>query len=249
MATTITITDNADGTGAVATIAGGNAGATNSVYVSSWDGELGATSWMLAGSRTGNGTVNLSLAKGYWWTHCKSDVSGVVELTNLEYFAVTDSVEAVMMRCMRAVKARVQGMTLAGVDNANIVIVKAFSERIIGEGQTYKFPCIQIGPFAGENMNFLEGTNARDDVGYPVMVIVFDKGNQDYSEADLPAVTKWREQIARAFRNQYLVGVPEVFLTACEPQVILAREMFIRQDVIASGLVFRFTSREARGIA
>lgn len=60
---TLSVSDNADGTGGVATISGSQGG-TVTVYSLSQFG----TTWTSRGTRTGDGTVTLALADGwYWW--------------------------------------------------------------------------------------------------------------------------------------------------------------------------------------
>ena len=59
-AANLNIVDNADGTGAVATISGGDAGATYTVYTT----RSGTRDWTSSGSRVGNGNVSLSLVNG-----------------------------------------------------------------------------------------------------------------------------------------------------------------------------------------
>lgn len=70
---TITVADNADGTGGVATLSGSTGGATNNVYVSA-DSPI---SFSLAGTRSGDGTVALSLVAGDYLAYVDSVVGSL----------------------------------------------------------------------------------------------------------------------------------------------------------------------------
>jgi hypothetical protein len=69
---TITAVDNGLGTGATVTITLGDASAVNTVYTAS----LSAMTWVSSGSRTGNGTVTLTLTPGNYWIQVKSVLGG-----------------------------------------------------------------------------------------------------------------------------------------------------------------------------
>lgn len=74
---TLALSDNADGTGAVASIAGSSAGSTNAVYTSPVPTGSGALVWSLGGTRTGDGAVPLSLNDGYYLAYCESTLAGL----------------------------------------------------------------------------------------------------------------------------------------------------------------------------
>ncbi len=83
---TISVVDNGDGTGAVATIAGSESGAANSVYVAP---ATGPPAFELEGSRTDDGAVALDLANGSYWIYVQSvGASGTVSST-LVFFTVS----------------------------------------------------------------------------------------------------------------------------------------------------------------
>src|SRR5690349_3103919 len=74
---TLTLVDNADGTGAVATVAGGAVAAVNTLYVQPFSGVLGAGSWTSQGSRTGDGAIAVSLTtSGHYFAQLKSATAG-----------------------------------------------------------------------------------------------------------------------------------------------------------------------------
>lgn len=64
---TISVADNGDGTATV-TITGSDAGATNTVYVATADNLWGLVkAWTVAGSRVGDGTVQITTGRGNWF--------------------------------------------------------------------------------------------------------------------------------------------------------------------------------------
>ncbi len=83
---TISVADNGDGTGGVATIAGTEAGSTNTVYVAP---ATGPPAFASEGNRSGDGTVNRGLANGTYWAYVTSvGASGTVS-SQLVFFTVS----------------------------------------------------------------------------------------------------------------------------------------------------------------
>ena len=67
----LAIADNGDGTGGVATVTG-SVGALTTVYYATFSGSMGSLTWTSAGSRTGDGTLALSLPVGYYLWHAQT---------------------------------------------------------------------------------------------------------------------------------------------------------------------------------
>ena len=82
----LNVADNADGTGATASIAGSVNGTTNTVYYAPY----GSTAWVNGGNRSGDGTVSLSItSSGLYWAYVLNDNAGT-ELTSVPVqFSVT----------------------------------------------------------------------------------------------------------------------------------------------------------------
>lgn len=245
-APTLAVADLANGTGALATISGGDSLAVNTIYAQPFSGELGAGVWSPIGSRVGDGNLTLSLAVGFWWVRCQAVTAGGAAESNLVYLRVTSGVEAVMERILLAVQARVRSLALDGVDLNSILVRKVAWDRDLGAGATFSWPTIQISPLEQETMSPKAGTNLMDDVGYPVQVAMLSLDQQDQA-AFRARYLKWREQIARAFRQQRLPGVPEVYSCAVEPNSIVDDAIWLRQQIWAGLLLLRFITREPRG--
>lgn len=84
----LALADNGDGSGGVATISGSTTGATNRVYVQPLSWEISAN-WTLAGSRTGNGAVALSLATGHYYVYVESTLGSAKNVSLIKQVIVT----------------------------------------------------------------------------------------------------------------------------------------------------------------
>jgi hypothetical protein len=247
MPITLTVSDNQDGSGATAEISGSNSGATNYVWVAAVSGQLGPGSWVLGGTRIGDGAASLTLAGGYYWAYCVSIFAGTTALSNLYYFRASRASDPVLYRCLLATQARIQGLALAGLPGTNILVRKIAGDRDLGSGPQ-PLPAVQIGPVTNEQMNAAEATNLRDTIVYPVLVAILAADNQDLV-ANFAQYLGWRQAIARAFRNQSLVGVDEVYQCEIRPGEIISPDAFFRKNLFCSALVLNFLAREPRGIA
>ena len=228
----LTITDNANGTGATATITG-SSGGSNQVFVQNVDGELGSGTWVLAGSRTGDGTVALTLVKCYWWAFCLTN--GNV-LSNLAYFKVSDGLDAVLDRCVAAVKARSQLLSLP--------CTQRVYDLLHSTAPTVQYPCIVLTT-EGARQTDEAALNGRDDIGHPVRMLVKDLCLK-FDEKKRKEYRKWRQALFRAFHNQRLPGIIESVMNKVELGEITAASMAEPQMICE--LTVRAITREVRGL-
>jgi hypothetical protein len=98
---------------------------------------------------------------------------------------------------------------------------------------------------------YLGGVSGRDDVGYPVDVVFQD--NRGVNETLLRKWGLWRERGERAFRNQRVPGVTEVY--TCEIETVRFSptrdangQLPAAYQSPATGFTVRAKSREVRGI-
>jgi hypothetical protein len=242
------VVDNGNNTGALATISGSTATAMNTVYVQSFDGELGTTNWTSAGSRIGDGTLHLSLTVGHRLAYVNSTLSGVSSVSSVVYFVVTDGLAPVHLACLTAAQARIQALLLDGVGADSILVAKIPLDRNLGTGSGVALPAILLAP-ERETVDPQAGVNSLDDVGYGVMVTIVDRDNQEPTlHLNLDKYLLWREKIVRAFRNQRLPGVPGVMNCVVEPAEVVSGEAWSK-NLFTSALVLRFVSREPRGLS
>ena len=88
-----------------------------------------------AGSLNNSGTVSLALAAGHYFAYAASSNGGSTMISNITYFVVTDGLEALHVRCLTAVQARIRSLALAGLSGGNIVIQKLPLDRpLVGSG-------------------------------------------------------------------------------------------------------------------
>lgn len=240
----LSVSDNGDATGATATISGAAAQSDNTVYVQSFAGDLGGGGWASQGSITGNGNLALPLATGHYFAHVVSSLGELQAVSAVSYFAVTDGQESIHTRCLNAVQARIRLLALDGLASQRVVIEKVPAGRNLTAG--VGLPAVILSPHRAA-MPAAAGTNSLDDVHYDVLVAIFDRDNQEPTlEANLDRHLLWRQQIARAFRNQRLAGVPEVINSEVEPAEGLLEEAW-KRELMTSAVLLRFTSREMRG--
>src|SRR5215831_5694130 len=97
MAISLTITDNLDGTGGVATITGSNPASTNTLYSAPFPGIGDKTMveqvWTLVGTRTGDGTIPIPSATvplGYYLWRNDNFLSPVTQI-NTFYQNLSDA--------------------------------------------------------------------------------------------------------------------------------------------------------------
>lgn len=227
---TLSIADNGDGTGAVATIAGSSDGVTNTIYVSDWP----LTTFVSGGSRDGDGTAALSLSNGPHLAYVISTLDVAVAVSNLVHFRTTDTSQAILTECLNAVRDLILGLSLAGLDVDNVLVRKLpWNREAIDEG-------VFISP-APERYG--RGTNARDDVGYGVMVSMIKKSNQDLT-GSIDAFLVWRQEISKALRRgSSTLGVSEVYDLSIEPAAVYLPDAFTKQYDVGA-VVVRCLSRE-----
>mgnify|MGYP001585030451 CR=1 FL=1 len=246
-APTLAVADLGTGLGATATISGGDSGATNTIYTQAFDGALGTAAWTTSGSRVGNGAVTLSLGIGHYLAVCKSVQGDTANFSTTVYFVVTSTTTAILYQILLAVRSRIQALLLDGIANASVVVKKLPMERTFAAQGGIALPCVLITPQT-ERMPPLAGTNIKDDITYGVLVTLIASDNQEKTLAlNLDRLTLWRERIAKAFRNQRLPGVDSVITASAEPADTVIPAAWAK-NLLASAILLRFTSREARGL-
>lgn len=229
---TLTVVDNADGTGATATIAGSSGGA-NVVYVGRVVGTVGNMAVLTSAARTGDGAVTLALAKGLYFAWLVTDGA----LQAVYYFGATDGLNAVATRCRRAVCDTIR---LLNIPPAARVYEQAYPDEV-----NVKYPCILV-TVEGVGETADQGLSTRDDIGRPVRVGIADRWDRR-EHTKLPDWEYWRQCIDRCFREQQLAGVPESKICHIEPYVIIDPNMSQYEHMV-SGLVVRAVCREPRGV-
>lgn len=226
----MTCTDNADGTGGVATITGATGSVT--VYVSRADG----TGFATGGTRSGDGSVALSLTPALWYCWA---VNGSATTPLVPLLATLNAV-AVHERCLLAVQARIQGLTLDGLDSDQVI--DATTLEAAAKNITWPAVVVCIEDKAESQPQEL---TSRDDIEYPVRVWIGDRADA-MTKSRRAQYLLWRQQIFRALRHQRLAGVTEVNTIRVEPMPVILYKLPDFQ-VVLMGLDCLCLSREPRG--
>lgn len=235
MPPSITAADNQDGTGVTVTISGTTG--TNTLYSQSVS--TPSEGWVSRGTRSGDGTI-VAAVVGFHWFHVIE--SAVSSPSNVVIQTGTLSAASLHYRCMTSAQSIVNMLTLTGLST---VVLRRFP-WVRAEEEANK-PMVIIAHPGSETMRPNEGTNQRDDVGYPVLVAVYDRDAQA-NDSDLDKYLLWRQQLARSFRhNTELPALPEITRTIVEPGRIVEPAEYVN-GVLYSPLLVRFISREPRGV-
>jgi hypothetical protein len=244
----LSVVDHANGSGATATVSALPIGTVSVVYYQQFAGDLGSQVWHVGGTVIGNGSTLLSLPSGHYFAYAASTLGEGTAISSVVYFVVTDGQESLHTRCLAAVQARICALALLGLPNNNVVVRKLPFDRRLGSADGLGLPAAVVSP-RRSTMPPTTGTTGLDDVDYDVIVTILDRDNQEPSLAEnLDRHLLWRQQIARAFRNQRLPGVPEVIHAAVELEDGPAEDAW-KHQLMVSALRLRFTSREPRGFS
>ena len=147
---------------------------------------------------------------------------------------------AVSSQLLTQIHASIVAIGLTGILDASIRI-----RKIPVEEPAWSFPYVMVYPISSETMNPDAGTNQSDDIGYPIGVTMVAADNMDPSDTNLAKYLKWREDIARTFRNQRISGVAESIRSWIEPGLIREPPAWLHNRW-NSRLVVRAICREPR---
>jgi hypothetical protein len=259
----LTVTDNADDTGAVATVSGAAVGANVALYRSVIDGKmLTSPAFAFIAARVGSGTIPAPGPKGFYWWFAASHEGdygeilteddfpiltedggliltggGQKEISNMVYQNVTDGAEAVHERCLAAVQNRAV-LLLAGRSHIESIVRQQKPSDLNVTLQSIVVTTWDL------QQSDEGGTNAHDDIGRRVRILI---ATNDVN--DLTSEARWhkdREILFRGFHNQRLPGVDEVSYCIAEPSTVAAEDPNKTTYTLGS-LDLLFRCREPRG--
>ncbi len=248
MAAVLTVVDNAAvPSGVVATIAGSGGASTNAMFYMRVDAGQTFTTWQTAGTRTGDGTVAITLNTGIYWFRCDNTSGGSTVTMNFVLLGVTDGLKAVHERIIAGIVAGLPTLIAAGK-----IPGIGSAQRIVDMTELdftkMDFPalavCTQLSASAPAEQQ-LGGSNLRDDIGFATYVVFLDNPGGKYVEAR-PSFLLARQNIFRWFRQQHLAGVADVYNCKPEPGPVLE----IKRDSLAwvgTTLLLRHLVRDIRG--
>lgn len=173
---------------------------------------------------------------------------------------LTAVLPSVFFEILEEVQTAIRNLSLDQMASVNIEVGKVNPER---ETVFPGLPGILIIPLGEEGIPVDGGTLRRDDIGYPVGILMMDQerqqsgtglpadadeGTQD-QDYNLNAKLLWREKIRKEFISQGLSAVTSANVWNCivEPQLIVDPTDFLGSNIWLSTLVLRFLARETRG--
>jgi hypothetical protein len=209
--------DNAGSpTGCVVTITG-SGGGTVTVSAMRVDNPP-PSNFVAGGSRTGDGTVSLSLEKGFWWVYAatSSSVSNVVQVQ------VTDGTDSVPVKCRQAIESRIKALQLKKAGGDPLPLYVQFEPDWTGNS----YPCIVMSVDNVAETDRGNTTSAKDFIGYPTRITISDSegGGAVQDHRKMTWLENTRYQVMRAFSNQPLPGIPDVSRCVIEPAPIYSPE-------------------------
>lgn len=219
---TLTIVDNGDDTGAVATIAGADSGTTNTVYVAAY----GSSVWSSAGSRTGNGTVALDLDAGVYAGYVVSS-NGQRVVSSIVVFSVTTGAETDIDKILTAMKAMIDG---ENYHDANGDLVETRTPIT-------EYPIKWINQDAAGIVILPEGdpatpnTTGSNSVTYNITVAISESLGTG-TEATFASHAEMRQAIRRLFLGKRLITFTDAVVSSA------TASEFFNQDQAANQLAY-----------
>jgi hypothetical protein len=187
-----------DGDGAATVTIGGTGGAAVTLLASQWSGSLGASAaWSEAGTRAGDGEIEIELATGYHWLLAIT----ASDRSNPVYARLASTAESTWDRVLDHVVTRIQALDLPGIGSRVVRHKWPDATRFVSYEANVPstLPAVIVAGIGGEQI--LNEYNQADVVGYRVAVILFDDDRRDQT-LNFSRNTQWRESILRAFLHQ-----------------------------------------------
>lgn len=211
-----TVVDNEDGTATV-TLSGSETGAENEVYVRRWGLSLLSSAWSLAGSRTGDGDVEIDVAPGLYWLYVLSAANGSSAATSPFGFRATDGEDALHYQCAEAVVDSILALSLSDdytEDTVRAMELPWSAFREIGAKGIIVTPIRE--ELESEN-------NQEDDIAYRVQVSFLESSQQNLVLDKAPLLV--RERVVRAFSEIKLPGdIPGHYFVEVVPGPVVVPE-------------------------
>jgi hypothetical protein len=142
---------------------------------------------------------------------------------------------------LNTVQTDIQGLALSGVSNTSIVQLKVPTDR---EVDFPALPGVLIAPFGAKRISPSAGTNASDDIEYPVVIVTLQAGDAD-QDGNMDRSLQWHEDIVGKFIHKRLSSPTSVITCQVDPRDVFNPSAWFN-NYDAGGMVLRFMSRELR---
>jgi hypothetical protein len=235
MAMTLDLTDWNDTPSGVTAAVSGVAGSWT-VYYTPADRPWPGDAWIVGGTGTGAGSVDIELPKRHYFFAGVPDAGAP---TLPERLAVNDGLDALATRSRAATIAALKTLNLENIGDR-------VYDQMFPLPQQMKFPCIGVH-VADMTEEQAPGTNLLDTIGYPVDISFYAVRPPLFVQG-LPMYERWRQGVYRLFRDQHLQGVPESVYSRVVPQTVASSALIEQQfDKYVSSMRITNYVREPRG--
>lgn len=246
MAITLDIFDLSSNYQATVTVAGADPATT----VTIWAYDPSTSAWTSVGSRTGDGTATATFPNaGLFWVYAAGTVSGSPSNSIVYPATITKVNQAVWETICQCIEADLQTLAAASYfhtlsaasDVQRYTDMKKMLLAMSGDG----LPAIGIAPGDTEQIQVI--TSAQDDIGYPVMIVYAEVGDDKQNDDENEDLKMTRERIRRRYIAQRCPGYPRAQTANVTP---MSSHQFQQMGYngISSGQIFTFIVRESRGV-
>lgn len=211
--TAITFTDSQNGTGGTITVSGTGAGATNKLWISRFLGSNTNRSFVLEGTRTGNGTIAVSESVGAYLAVLESTDGVTVDLSEPLCFRVTNGEDPLHWKVAQAIREFIIAAALPGLPtNPELHVITKLGAKLeeVVKGNP---SCVYYVP-TSEQYEYLD--NMTTTVKYPIVMVLNIKSGQSLT-ANLKNLLAMRQYGGLGFEACALPDVPEVHTVEVEP--------------------------------
>ena len=206
----LAVVDSGDGTGAIATITGGDAEAENTIKTAAVSGTARTLEWIETATRTGNGTVVLDLEPGNYVAVVVAEKSGAFEISNLVEFSATSAADGTF--------------TFDKLRN-HVLVNRTLNTDFFGELVTFKRQGVadrQLTAHCKHTIRYAPGDEGGEQAVEQITVTI--------NKADLASEPKRGDRIQRAGESQ-----PYLYAFGGKSEKQYWRVTFERRKVLAQG--------------
>lgn len=182
----------------------------------------------VVGPLTGSGTTGVTGVDYYMWRLVDNVTSDI--LAGPTFQPTTTGGDSIWNRAVVVVKDRIKDEVLPTIGTTNV------HDKLLANLYVLTLPCIVVTP-TGTTLRENGGTNERDDIGYPMDVMLIEKVADDV-EAVRNRFLYWTERCHDLLRNQNWedARLPEAHLFTTEPASALATGT-LREDRVRLGIM------------
>lgn len=238
----LSVINNGDGTATVAISDGDDLATYTVLSVRVGEAWGSGISWNEEGTRIGNGDVTIATGSGAYWFYASGDND---EVSVPVYQFVSDGTVNVWHQILDAVQARIRGLMLDGVNNANVETLEILDEAAVKQVRAADRILISIA--GGETLT-TGGPLQRDNWQYPVLIAHVKAINT--KETTDQEKRRWfliRERIRQSLIWQPLNVSPAHVWCDTFRTLDPIQRGFWDMGIFASMLIPQFVSREPRG--